>query len=275
MMVPLSEEDFENGPDFVPRPSFIGKSRKASIRSNNPGAMWPGASSRRFGAVQQQMLADGLGQGNRIAIFSDAISGGAALFDLWDRGYVDRKLRDAIKKWSGGNHVQSYLDVFIEQANIPPDLIITKDMIRNPDFAIRFGKAMAWHEAGEVFPLTDEQWRLAHREAFSLPAPVALPSYKEAKVSLQQNSSKYSVSGWFKNVMAFFGLGVPATFQGFKSNVDQSSEIMTFANGMVSNYGIVVFSGVCIAAMIAFNWLQSRQIEDVQACRAPPSGAEE
>jgi len=27
--------------------------------------------------------------------------------------------------------------------------------------------------------------------------------------------------------------------------------------------------------MIAFNWLQSRQIEDVQAGRATPSGAEE
>jgi len=275
MRIPLEEENFENGPDVLPRPSFIGKSKKASIRSNNPGAMWPGASSRRFGAVQQQMLADGLGQGNRIAIFPDAISGGAALFDLWDRGYVDRKLKDAVKKWSGGNHVQSYLDVMIEQANIPPDLIITKDMIRNPDFAIRFGKAMAWHEAGEVFPLTDEQWRQAHREAFQLPPPVVLPSYKEAKSALKQNSSKYSVSGWFKNVMAFFGIGVPVTFQGFKSNVDQSNEIVTFASGMVANYGIVVFSGVCIAAMIAFNWLQSRQIEDVQAGRATPSGAEE
>ena len=273
MMVPLSDEDFENGPDVL-RPSFIGKSRKASIRSNNPGAMWPGPSSRKFSAVQTQMLADGLGQGNRIAIFPDSVSGGAALFDLWDRVYIDRKFKDAIKKWSGGNHVQSYLDVFIEQANIPPDLIITKDMIRNPDFAVRFAKAMAWHEAGEVFPLTDEQWRLAHREAFQLPPPVALPSYKEAKVALQQHSSKYSVSGWFKSVMGFFGLGVPATFQGFKSNVDQSNEIMIFANGMVSNYGVVIFSGVCIAAMIAFSWLQSRQIDDVQAGRATPSGAE-
>lgn len=275
MMIPLDEEDFESGRHDPPRPSFIGKSRKASIRSNNPGAMWPGPSSRRFGAVQQQMLADGLGQGNRIAIFPDAISGSAALFDLWYRVYSDRKLKDAITKWSGGNHVQSYLDVFIERANIPPDMIITKEMIKHPEFAIRFAKAMAWHEAGEEYPLTDDQWRLAHAEAFLLPPPVALPTKTEAKAILKQQSSKYSVSGWFKNAMAFFGIGVPTTWQGLKSNVDASNDVIVTIGSLLSQYGIVAFSGVCIAAAIAFNWLQNRQIEDVQAGRATPSGAEE
>jgi hypothetical protein len=287
MMVPLDEEDFESGRHDPPRPSFIGKSRKASIRSNNPGATWPGPSSRKFRALRSDDLDDG--DGNKIAVFPDAILGTAAMFDLWDRVYTGLRMRDAITKWSGAKlkdkdprvrakhqaRVQSYLDVFIDQANITPDLITTKEMIRNPDFALRFAKAMSWHEAGEAFPLTDEQWLQGHREAFLLPPPLAPPSRAEAKAVLKEHSSKYSVSGWFKNVMGFFGIGVPVTFQGFKSNVDQSNEIVAFASNMISNYGIVVFSGVCIAAMIAFNWLQSRQIEDVQAGRATPSGAEQ
>ena len=274
MMVPLSEEDFENGPDVL-RPSFIGKSKKASIRSNSPGAMWPGPSSRKFGAIQSQNLNDGLGQGNKIAIFPDAIAGAAALFDLWDRVYANMRLRDAIKRWSGGNHVQSYLDVIWDQAQIPPDMIITREMLRNPDFGIKLAKAMAWHEAGEHFPLTDEHWRQAHAEAFLLPPPVALPTRTEAKAVLKQQSSKYSVSGWFKNAMAFFGIGVPATWQGLKANVDASNDIVMTVGSLLSQYGIVAFSGVCIAAAIAFNWLQNRQIDDVQAGRATPSGAEE
>ena len=133
---------------------------------------------------------------------------------------------------------------------------------------------MSWHEAGETFPLTDDQWRQAHSEAFHFPPPVQLPTRPEAKAILKQ-SSKYSVSGWFKNAMAFFGLGVPATWQGLKSNVDASNEIVMTVASLLSQYGIVAFSGVCIAAAIAFNWLQNRQIEDVQAGRSTPSGAEE
>lgn len=275
MLTPLEEEEFESGRHDPPRPSFAGKSKKASIRSNNPGAMWPGASSRRHGAVQQQMLADGLGQGNRIAIFPDAISGAAALFDLWYRAYTDRKLKDAIKKWSGGNHLQSYLDVFIERANIPPGMIITKDMIKHPEFAVRFAKAMAWHEAGEEFPLTDEQWRMAHSEAFNLPPPVVLPSRQEAKTALQTGSQKYAVAGWFKSVLLFFGVGAPTTWQGVKANIDNTNDIVTTASAYMQSFGLVAFAGVCIVAAIAFNWLQNRQIEDVQAGRSTPSGAEE
>lgn len=275
MQTPLQDEDYESGRHDPPRPSFIGKSKKASIRSNSPGAMWPGPSSRRFGAVQQQMLADGLGQGNRIAIFPDAISGAAALFDLWYRAYTDRKLKDAIKKWSGGNHVQSYLDVFIERANIPPDMIITKDMIKHPEFAIRFAKAMAWHEAGEEFPLTDEQWRLAHSEAFNLPPPVALPTRAEAKTSLQTGSKKYKVASVFDKILGFFGLGSLGTWAGVKAGVDVSNDVASTASAMAADYGWTALTAFILVLWIVFRWLKNRQIEDVQAGRATPSGAEE
>ncbi len=107
---------------MIERPSFLDKkSEKASIRSNNPGAMWPGPSSRKFHAIGSKGLNDGLGQGNKIAYFDDAIDGAAALFDLLDRGYSGRTVRAAITKWSGGNWVSSYLKVLDQQAGVKPD----------------------------------------------------------------------------------------------------------------------------------------------------------
>jgi len=140
--------------------------------------MWPGPSSRKFGAIGGKGLNDGLGQGNKIAIFDDAIDGAAALFDLFDRAYTGRTLRKAITKWSGGNWVQSYLDVFQSKAGIGPDEIITKDKLRDTDFALRFAKAMAWHEAGKEYPLDDAAWLLGHQEAFS-----TIPSAAQIRVA--------------------------------------------------------------------------------------------
>lgn len=56
----------------------------ASIRYNNPGAQWPGQSSKKFGADGYATI----GGGNQIAIFSDPVNGGAAQFDLLSRNYT-------------------------------------------------------------------------------------------------------------------------------------------------------------------------------------------
>lgn len=52
----------------------------ASIRYNNPGAMWPGPSSQRFGANGYETI----GGGNKIAVFDDpvAFSNGVANTDI-------------------------------------------------------------------------------------------------------------------------------------------------------------------------------------------------
>ena len=275
MRIPLEDENFENGPDVLPRPSFIGKSRKASIRSNNPGGMWMGKSARLHGAKTAQKLNDGLGQNNQIAIFNDAIAGAAALFDLWDRVYANMRLRDAIKRWSGGNHIQSYLDVIWDQAQIPPDMLITREMIRNPEFGVKLAKAMAWHEAGEGFPLTDDQWRQAHREAFHLPPPVALPTRTEAKQTLTQNSSKYAVSNIFEKILGFLGIGSLSTWAGVKAGVEVSNDVVSTASMMAVSYGWAGITALLLGLAVVFNWLKNRQIADVQAGRATPSGEEE
>lgn len=258
------------------RPSFLGLSRKASIRSNNPGAMWPGPSSRKFGALSHQALNDGLGQGNKIAIFDDAIAGAAALFDLWDRVYAGKTLRAAIKKWSGGNNIQSYLTVMRNRAQIEADTVITKEMLRDPEFGIRLAKAMAWHEAGEEFPLTDEHWRQAHSEAFLLPPIIEKPERKEVKKVLAQ-STKRKVTKPTK--WSLFGGGgfalIMAKWNELKAFLGVGSDMFDTAATMATSIGWLGLGGLLIIVAIIVNWLDIKQEEDYLEGRYIPSGSEE
>lgn len=70
-----------------------------SIRSNNPGAMWPGQVAGQYGSKTHWDLP----QGQKIAVFDDPVSGAAAHFDLLAKNYSGLKLADAVKKWSGGS----------------------------------------------------------------------------------------------------------------------------------------------------------------------------
>jgi len=137
-------------------------SQPASIRSNNPGAMYAGSSSKKFGATRE----DTIGGGHKIAVFPDAESGAAAQFDLLDRGYTGMTVASAIKKWSGGNHVESYLSVIEKSTGLTSDTKLTKEMLRDPEIAIPLAKAMARHEAGKDFPLDEDGWNTAHQRAF-------------------------------------------------------------------------------------------------------------
>lgn len=142
-------------------PDFRGRKGPASIRYNNPGAMWPGQSSRKFGAVQTVTLNDG--QGNKIAVFPTVIHGAAAQFDLLDRKYTGKTLGSAIRTWSGGNSVPTYLKVIERETGLKPGTVITKEMMRDPRFAIPIAKAMSVQEAGRTYPMNDQQWLAAHR----------------------------------------------------------------------------------------------------------------
>ena len=164
----LGQTEGQQKRNSVTRPSYLGQRNVASIRNNNPGAMWPGPSSRKFGARSSQKLNDGLGQGNKAATFPDAVSGASALFDLLNRRYTGMSVKDAVSKWSGGNNVNSYLNVLAKRGNINPNRMITPELLRDPQWALRFGRSMAFHEAGKPYPLSPEQWRLAHSEAFGL-----------------------------------------------------------------------------------------------------------
>jgi hypothetical protein len=158
------------GPDA---PDYRGRKGPASIRYNNPGAMWPGPSSKKFGAVGHVNLKDG--QGNKIAVFPTAVHGAAAQFDLLSRKYTGKTLRSAISTWSGGNSVGTYLKVLEREIGISANTKLTKEMIADPRIAIPLAKAMGVQEAGKPFPMSDKGWANAHA-MFLGKSPEIVPS---------------------------------------------------------------------------------------------------
>ena len=159
----------------------------ASIRYNNPGAMWGGNNiARRWGATSNVSLNDGTGQGNTIAFFPDKIHGAAAQFDLWWSGYSNMTLADAIRKWSGGNSSPAYAEFLQLKVGIKPDTVITSALLSGPiGFALM--KAQAQWEAGQPYPLDDNGWRQAQAMVFkgaAPPPPKRLPSKKSVAVAV-------------------------------------------------------------------------------------------
>lgn len=256
-------------PEPMSRPSFLGRDGPASIRYNNPGAQYPGKSARKHGTIGTKTI----GGGHLIAVFDDAIDGGAALFDLLDRVYTGMTVKAAIAKWSGGNHVGTYLAV-MQRRGIDPDTMISKEKLRDPEWALMFAKAMAWHEAGQDYPLTDDDWRMAHRQAFFDVVEAPVVSRKEAKDQLKTGSKKWSVSSFFKWFFGFFGGGA-LTWPGIKASMEGAGDFANAFVQMVTAFGIHIVAGVLIVGAIAFNWLQTRMVDDVQAGRATPSGRDE
>lgn len=143
----------------------------ASIRNKNPGAQYPGKTARRFGALRTNTI----GGGHLIAEFPDHVSGGAALFALLAQGYAGLTLRAAITKWSGGNHVSAYLETIKRRTGLPPDHTLSHEFLRDPDQAIPLAQAMAAHEAGQDYPMTDAEWLRAHTLAFGATAETVPP----------------------------------------------------------------------------------------------------
>lgn len=138
----------------------------ASIRNNNPGAMYPGPSARKFGSTSFEVLHSKDGE-HKIATFPDGVSGAAAMFDLLaSPAYTGRTLEAAIRKWCGGFRPESYLHVLQSRAGVTGDTPLTAELVRDPAFAIPLCKAMAVQEAGREFPMSDADWGAAHARAF-------------------------------------------------------------------------------------------------------------
>jgi hypothetical protein len=138
--------------------------KRATVRHNNPGGMWPGRSASKFGSTEAERLSDG--QGNKIASFATKEEGGAALFDLMSSRYSGMTLKKAIAKWSGGNNVGSYLSMIGKRTGLSPDDVITEEYLKDPATGIAFAKAMAAHETGGEYPMSDAAWGKAHAMAF-------------------------------------------------------------------------------------------------------------
>lgn len=159
--IPINQQKPPRGP--LPAEQIMKKLDPASIRYNNPGAMYFGPSARKFGSSAKSII----GGGHEIAVFDTPMQGAAAQFDLLDRGYTGKTLRQAITRWSGGNSVDSYLAGIKKETGIDENTVLTAEFLRDPSKAIPLVKAMARHEAGKDFPLTDAQWKEAHKLAFN------------------------------------------------------------------------------------------------------------
>lgn len=152
----------------------------ASIRYNNPGAMWGGSAlARKWGATKTVGLNDGMGQGNNIAVFPSKVRGAAAQFDLWktSKNYRNRTLKAAITTWSGGNWVPSYLKFLKDRVPGLTNETIMNDAYMSAPTGVQFCKAQAWHEAGKPYPMSQAEWveaqKLVHGpNAVKLPNPV-------------------------------------------------------------------------------------------------------
>lgn len=147
----------------------------ASIRYKNPGAMWGNALAIKWGAAKKAVvLHDNKGQGNNIAVFPTFRQGICAQLDLWrsSPNYKNKRFRDAIHIWDGGNNTPSYITyVKARVPGITPDTVMDTSFWKGP-MGIPFLKAQAGHEAGRVYPAPEEDWEAARRRVFSnVPTP--------------------------------------------------------------------------------------------------------
>ena len=132
----------------------------ATIRFRNPGGAYPGPSSRPFGGATHAII----GGGHQIAIFPTMVDGASSMMHLLHRVYAGLTFSAAIAKWSGGNNINSYLRVIEAKTRWTRHDYVTKQLLETPDMAIELCKAMAWHEAGREYPMTDAQWLEAHEQ---------------------------------------------------------------------------------------------------------------
>ena len=140
----------------------------APIRSNNPGASWDDAFTRKWGSTKAEALNDGKGQGNRIAYFPTKVQGAACQFDRWlnSKHYKNKALKDAIYTWSGGNDWQEYVKFLCARVpGLQPDTIINAAFLSSAR-GIQMMKAQAWHESGVQYPMADSEWIQAQAMVF-------------------------------------------------------------------------------------------------------------
>lgn len=167
----------------------------ASIRYNNPGAMWGGNSiSKKWGETDNIALNDGLHQNNHIAVFPDVVHGAAAQFDLWDHNYKNMTLAAAITKWSGGNWSASYMSFLCKATGLTQKTVITHEVLAS-ETGWKLMKAQAQWEAGKLYPMTDDQWKQAQAMVFvtdKLPVHGARPIAPEPKPSPSITSKVWS-----------------------------------------------------------------------------------
>lgn len=267
----------------------------ASIRTNNPGAMYPGPSAKKFGSVKMEKLTskDGV---HKIACFDDPVKGAAAQLHLLSSpNYTGRTIRKAIEKWCGGYYASTYIKVLEKNGGVTADTMLTADLLKNPQVAIAIAKAMALQEAGRPYPMTDEQWAAAHALCFGPVATVAvaepaelkeepaafapdnpLPSPKpETRVAtMKTQSRKWSVIIFIKRwLVGVPALGLASNEAGLSMpNIPALQENLNAAQTVFSSLGRLGIVGWLMVLFVGLHLVQGYMVEDAAEGRSTPSG---
>ena len=263
----------------------------ASIRTNNPGAMYPGPSAKKFGSKRKEILKSKDGT-HQIACFDDPVHGAAAQFDLLaSPKYTGRTVKDAITKWCGGFYASTYLKVLEQNCGVTKDTVLTAELVRNPAVAVPLAKAMALQEAGKPYPMTDDQWLSAHELAFGVvleaapvvvaeaPAeppkdtftpdnPLPAPKPETRVATMKQTSRKWSVVSFIKR----WFVGVPVLGIG-ATEVPQIQEQLNAFQTISQSTAKLGLVGWLLLVFFALNLVQKFMVEDVEDGRAVPKGS--
>lgn len=192
----------------------------ASIRYKNPGAMWGSALAVKWGAQKKAVsLNDGTGQGNNIAVFPTYVQGICAQLDLWrtSKNYRNKRFADAIAVWSGGNHVESYIQFVLARVPGMTRNTVMDDAFWRSSMGLAFLKAQAWHEAGKRYPAPDADWIEAQRLVFlglAPPTPPAKPAPSPKPPITKQDkvivTTAAAAAGWSIYQYGLVAVGVVA-----------------------------------------------------------------
>ncbi len=260
----------------------------ASIRHANPGAMYPGPSARRYGSTATGLLENGKHQ---IATFPTPMAGAAALFDLLARGYMDRTLEAAITRWCGSNFATEYLRGIEERTGLWKGTWLDLAWLSDPSNAVPLAIAMARHEAGQDYPLTETQWREAHATAFkgfpkprpAPPRPVAaadpawtpdnpVPSPRpEARATDGMSASrKVTLSSIWTRIQVATGGGVAGTALAEKAGILPGT--IQLVKSFASDNAAVLIVGGIVAGIAVSETIKQLTNEDIMDGRYTPSG---
>ncbi len=239
----------------------------ASIRNRNPGAMEPGPSSKKFGSNSFETLKwtgpDGTPKTNRIATFSTDEHGAAAMFDLMDRSYTGKPLKDAVAKWCGGYWAADYAARVEAASGLKATDILTKETLRDPAIAIPIVKAMAKVEAGREYPMADAGWQSGHRMAFrEVWAPAPSPDndvpFPKPEAVRREKVADLQRKGWLATIVASIGGGAthvasngvpapPSSITDSVANIGAWKGLVSSVTGSPTMTAVAVFLGVLSA----------------------------
>jgi hypothetical protein len=176
-----------------------------SIRTKNPGAMWPCAIATQFGSVSYENLTDG----NKAAIFPTFEQGAAAQFALWAKNYSGMTLQAAIYRWSGHNSSSEYATALARDVpGLSMSTTITRSFLAGP-LGRQFMKAQAKWEAGRVYPMTDDQWSKAQELAFGAAKVPPPPDIEPIPPKVKKNSHATTGAAGAATGAALNILGLP------------------------------------------------------------------